>query len=952
MNQVKLQIGIFGGKFEVDMDNSALFRAHVLKWNFEVISGKAAFKMSAQFKNDIPKDLIHSISDAADDILASVDSITSIFTKHIQNFIDKLKKYLPLDANTFLEFILKAAEFLKRSIQATRFGKSFSEIVKGFRNALRANGLWKKIAFLVNNLSRNLKALNLSDGPFGEAFQFLTKLVDLISRIAFDLPHGFPVNFNIEEFLQHISGRFDSVDEAVLSYFKKLGVSVPGNFFGMLHFKITLRFPVSLDKFKTVTVRLTNFGNSFLEMLSVFREVIRIELPRIHLPGFGLTPGGNPPFDFGLLFDWRLRFNFKIDLSGPDFAKLNHFLRYLAKIFQQLDTSNINLERFFGEFLPNLRSDFGSVDPGLLRNVTGLNIGPWFREIMKEFGNILKLQNGKLLDFSDTAKFLQELGNEAGEFSKKSLKKVCKFQGFMLRSSGKLHEFGENLEKQTIVAIRKIEDEAQAVIEEIVNVTLFVERLKDSLQKNISETAKKFVNQFLAKLERSLQNVKELADNVAEFTNNSTDNLAGFCHKTADVSGEVLDQIQAEAENAVKELAEFFTTNSQGMASLISRFKTVVTKVEDWQNKNLQKRLGKFARVAETLEEFLSLLKNENKFLKSVHKVSSNVNDVLEHLNNLPELAEKARQAADKVIDFATNAKRWETEVKKLNIRKKFKLDFDDELRKLCNEFQTLSHNSVKKIQGDNLFRTFREFVTKETDALISRGVEKLDLLKEPLERVRRELGNISESVSQVVAVLIEIKPFSKNFSPLLKEVSQLPNCTKIESTFDNIIKKCGKSAKAFSKQAYREYKDLRSEVGTFVELVPDEWESLTLTKCVKGGTCLSEAFTKQGQGVSKKIKTLKRKFDNKDLFESLEPCKDAVEDFSRVVEKIKNISVLVEEFSLKDEVLKIKYLARKITGRLTGVSDSLVGIFLLLIFPQLTLSSYLTSYPWLFIDK
>jgi hypothetical protein len=53
------------------------------------------------------------------------------------------------------------------------------------------------------------------------------------------------------------------------------------------------------------------------------------------------------------------------------------------------------------------------------------------------------------------------------------------------------------------------------------------------------------------------------------------------------------------------------------------------------------------------------------------------------------------------------------------------------------------------------------------------------------------------------------------------------------------------------------------------------------------------------------------------------------VEDVSRVVEKVKNISVLVEEFSLKDEVLKIKDLARRITGKFSGESDSQVCMIL-----------------------
>lgn len=910
------------------MDNLALLRAHVIKWHFDVINGKAAFKMSARFKNDIPKDLIHTISDTADDILAGVDSITSIFTKHIQNFIDKLKNYLPLDSNAFLEFISRAFEFLRRSIQATRFGKFFSQIVKNLKNALRANGLWRRIAFLVNKLLQNLKNVRLSSGPFGEAFQFLNKLVDLVLRIGSELPRGLPGGFSIKDFLKHISGQFDSLGDAVSDYFQKLGISVPGNFFGMLHFKITLRFPISLDKFRIVTIRLINFGNNFLEMITVFREVIRVELPNIRLPTFAPSIGGNRFFDFGLSFDWRVRFNFNIDFSGQDFAKMQNFFRYLAEIFKRLDGSNVNLKEFFQKFLPDFRNQSRSIDSNMFQNTTGLKVEKWFQDIIKEFENILGEQGGKLLNFSETAEFLKELGKEAKKFSKTALKKICKFQAFMLKSSGKLQEFGENLEKESIAAIRNIEDEAQTVIEEIVNVTLFVDKLVADLQEDLSNTAKKFVDQFLAKVETSLENIKELANNVAEFTSNSTNKLAGFCHKTADVSGEILDQIQTEAESAVNELADFIVTNSQGIPSLVNRFKTVITNVENWQKKNLQKRVGKFARVAETLEEFLSLLKNENKFLRSVHKVSSNINDVLKHLNRLPEHAEKARQAADNVADFATNANRWETEVKKLNIRRKFKLDFDEKLRKLCSDFQALAQDSVKEIQGDNLFKTFREFVTKETDALISRGVAKLDLLKEPLARVRNELEKVSDSVSEVETVLIGMKPFTENFSPILKEVGQLPNCTDIEFIFNNIVTRCGASAKAFGKQAYEEYKDLRSEIKTFLELVPDEWESLSLRKCVTGGTCLSEAFTKQAQGVSKKIQILKKKFDNKKLFESLEPCKTAVEDVSRVVKKVKNISKLVEEFSLKDEVLKIKDLSRRITGKFSGQSQVCVTSF------------------------
>lgn len=915
MNQVKLQISIFGGKFEVDLDNRALFRAHVLQWSFVVLSGKAAFKMAARFKNDIPKDLIHSIADSADDILSNIDSLTSIFAKHIQNFIDKLKNYLPLDAKAFLQFIERTVEFLRRSLQATRFGKIFTNIAMNIKKALRSNELWTRIATAVKTLLRNLKNLQVSNSSFSEAFKFLTELVDTILKINVDLPRGFPVRFNIKEFLQHISGSFDSVGDAVADYFKKLGVDVPSEFFEMIHFKFSLRFPVSLDEFNTVTTALIDFCNQFLGMLAEFRDISRIELPRPSLPQFAI-PGESKLFHFGLSFDWQVRFNFNVKFSDSGFKELRKFFQYLSEIFDHFDDPNFDLEKFFQNILPSFRKNLISVNPGLYTNTTNLKIEEWFQKILQNFQNILVIEDGKLLNFSETGEFLKELLKEIGRFSKRGLINICKFQDFMLKSSGKLLKFGENLENETIVSIRKIEDEAQNVLSEVVNVTIFVEDLINKLQHNLSLSTKTFVNKFLTNLEFSLQNVHDLADNVAEFAGNATNELSGFCYKTADLSGEILDNIQSEAKDAVKELTTFITTNSRGIKDFINRFKSVVRNVENWQQQNLRKRLGKFVRVSETLEEFLALLKNENKFWRRVHKTSRIINEVVKHLNRLPEHAQKAREAADEVADFAVNARRWEREMNRLNLRRKFKLDFDKQLRELCNEFHNISNEGVSEIKGDNLFKRIREFVTKETDSLVERGVAKLNLLKEPLVEVRAELTKISESFAEVEAVLIEIKPFSNNFSPILREVSHLPNCSNINLIFKNILSKCSKSAKTFGKASYGEYKSLRNEVKVLFDLLPNEWENLSLRKCVRGGTCLSQAFIMQARELSKKMKLLKKKIDSKELLESLQPCELAVKDVSDVVDRVRNISKLVQEFSLKDEILTIKDLSRRITGK------------------------------------
>ena len=922
INQVKLRIGIFGGSFEVDLNNAAEFNAHVFKWSFNVLKGKAAFKMSARFKNDIPKDLIHTFSDAADDILAKVDALSSIFAKHLQDFINKLKKYLPLSANQFLEFIAKSAEFLKRTIQSTRFGRFFNKIVKNLKKALGTRGFWSKIATLANQLLQNLASLKVSNKPFEGAFEFLGKLVKLVLSVSSELPQGLPVNFDIKEFLKHISGPYSSVSVAANDYFKSMGVKVPGNLYEMLHFNVTLRYPVSLNQFNVINLRLLDFGNNFLEMFAVFGDMTKVRFPRLRLPQFAVTPIGHQFFDFHLSFDWKNRFNFKVDFASKDFVEFKRFFVYLSAIFRKLDGSNVNLDTFFQEYLPQMRSGMKSTNINIFKNTTGLNDAQWFRAVIQEFKIVLDQQDKNLLDFSDTSIFLEEVAEKIEVFSKIPLKKVCKFQGFMLKSSGKLQSFGENLESEAIAAIKKIEKETQSVIGEVVNVTVFVDNLIDDLKKNLSNTAKEFVDKFLDKLEGSLVNVKKLADNIAEFTSNSSEKLIGFCHKAADLSGEVLDQIQSEALKAVGELASFIALNPSKITDFVSTFKTAIANVEKWHEKHLEKRLGKFVNIARTIEELMSLLKNENDFWKKVHEIATIISDVVEHLQNLPEYAQKAREAADKVTDFATKATLWKTEVNKLNIRRNFKLDFDDQLRKLCGEFETFSQNTIKKIEGDELFKTFRQFVTKETDALLSRAVGKLDLLKQPVEHVRKELEEVSDSFGEVGAVLTELRPFSNNFSPILREVSQLPNCSQLESIFSNVINRCVKNGKTFGKQAYSEYANLQSDVGVFLELIPDEWRNMNAHKCISGGTCLSEAFAKQAHGISSKMKKLRKKFDSEKLSESLAPCKDSLEEVTAVINKIERISKLVEQFTLKHDMKKINDLTKRITGRFSGEGD------------------------------
>ena len=920
VNQVKLRVGIFGGSFEVNLDNLALFRAHVFILSFDIVNAKAAFKMGAGFKNDIPKDLIHTVADTADGILAKIDGISSIFIEHIQRFLDKLKFYIPFIPDDFLDFISETVKFLSRTIQVTRFGTIFNRIVINLRSAWSANKFWLRIGDLVKKLSLNLSKINLSNGSFRRAFHFLNKLATIFSRRRFVLPRNFPPNFNIKKLLIHINGLSHSTSDAVKDYFEQLGFGFPNNFFKMFHFNVTLNFIQTLDKFKITTLRLVHFANSFLDMLSVFRDIFSIDLPRLYIPELNAGANNNKVFDFGLPFDWRITFKFGINFSGLDFEKFRTLFGYLTDVFLKLSNPNVNFDHFFIEMLPEMKMKLESEK--LLVDTNYSNPAKWLELVIKDFHELSRQLHGKFYDLSNTARFLDELSKITKDLSKGALANVCKVQEFMLKSGGVLEVFGKNLENDMILEIRNVKNEAQQVIREVINISLFVDEFIDELKQNISATTKTFVEQYLNALEGSIENVKILGDITMEFSVNSKEKLRGLCYKTVHMSGDILDKIQSEAQNAVEEIVNFFTSNSKGLPNVIGQFKTVIQNLEKWHHQNLEKHLGKVAIISQTIDEFLSLIKTENNIFSDIHKVFRDINNVIQHLHNLPAHAQKAYDVADKINDFATNAQRWETEFGKLNIRQKFKLDFDKQLQKLCNKFNSFAEDTIREIQGKDLLKTFREFVTKETDSLIFQTVEQLTVIKTSLEVARNDLEEMSNSVEGIESVLLELRQFPNHFSPLLQEIQKLPNCSDIYFIFDNLIKTCGREEISFGKPAYNEYITMKSEVKAFLELLPDEWESLRLQKCISGETCLSNSFKKQAQSVSNTMEKLKKKFNDFTFVDKLEICRDKAEEVSQIFENTKNICKLVKEFSLKEEVINAKDLSQRITGRFSGNDD------------------------------
>ena len=493
----------------------------------------------------------------------------------------------------------------------------------------------------------------------------------------------------------------------------------------------------------------------------------------------------------------------------------------------------------------------------------------------------------------------------------------------MLKSSKTLEVFGEDLEKDTILRLKNVSNVAKQAVEEVHNISLFVDEFIDQIKHNLSNTAKTFVDQFLSEFEGSLGSVKELADIATEFSASSTEKLSGLCYKTANISGDILDKIQFEAQNAVGEIANFLTSNSRGIEFFVNSFKNIVKRVEKWYQTYLARHVGKVAIVSQTIDEFLSLIKTEkNNIFSEVQNVFKNINNVIQHLNNLPEHARKAYSFADKITEFATNAKTWEAKFEKLNTQWQFKYVFDEQLLKLCNEFHSFATDTVKQIKGDGLLKTFRQFVIKETNSQITKSVEKLNILKTPLEEARTDLQKMLNSITEIEGILFELRPFSENISPVLQEIRQLPNCSEILFIFQKVITRCGKKAISFGKQAYDEYMAMKLEFKGFLQLLPDDWETLSSQKCISEETCLSNSLKKQAEVISNRMETLKKKFDDFNFKNTLKVCKEGVEDVLGIFATLKNISKLVKEFSLKDEIVKIKDLSGRITGRISSNDD------------------------------
>ena len=924
-NQLSLRIGIFGGKFELKLDNFALVRAHILKFAFEIAKGKAAFRASASFKNDFPKDLIHTIADAGDDLLRQFDSIASVVTEQINKFRAKLAGFVPLHISKFTEFVNTINKFLQNFKIPLQAIKGANKVISFSKDVGLRIKRWTSLIERIAKIQQDLFQATGFETLLKKALDTLDMILENIDGISKYLPNNLPKNFSIRKLLQYLRKAPASQQTAkIKEYFLTLGSSVPDGFSLRLQFKVSIHFPLSLRKFQEVLSKLQRFSNSFLDMSSLLDSLEGTKLPVLRLPFLKSRAPAfqGSGFNFGLSFNRKISLKFNLQVNSPDFQQFLAILGRVGDFFSQFTHVNFDLQTFFRTIIPGGNLDLKVHFPELYRvrqtkEKNATSPSDVLQAFLSAITNLLDSRSFNVSSISDISDFFQELSTTVTEFAQQSVQKTCRIHKMALEYSREFKDFGEKIENDGILVLREIDNTTQKVLQELYSFTALVETSIDEIKLNFTRTAKGFVSDALQQLTGKIKNIQDIAGDIANFTNGTSSKISGVCSEAADFTADVIDEVQANARQALNDLASFIGPVATNIKTIAGNLKSSVTKVETWYEENLADRVGKISRVAQIVSDFLSLLNSKKGFLNTVREIASRLNKVLKDLRNLPEYATKARKTVDEIINFANGAQNYKDEIQKLDIREKFGIDFDQRIRSVCNEFHGITTETLNKLRGDDVVQQVNSFFNKEATAFVDKAVTKFISINDAVNEIQGKVQEISSMVKEVMTVLTDLKPFTKNFSPILATAGKLPDCQQMKATILESTRPCVYKALKIGKSFIDQYKDLKNEIDVLRGLVPVTWKNFKIQKCIKGGTCISKAFTEQGKVVKEKVDFIKDKLQEATEYtDLLKTCENGVDNITAVVNVVKLLIDQVGNFSIGDDIQRVKTMLQKITGR------------------------------------
>ena len=932
MAKLRLRVGIFGGKAELNLVNSALIRAHFLKFQREIASGKASFKASASFKNDFPKDLIHTVADAGDELLRNFDSIMSVITKQIEKFRKILAKYIPLNIDKFTDFVRKADHFLKNLTLPLEAIKGTRKVINFSKGVSARAKTWTSVIHRIKKIQEDFLTLTGFETLFKKVSNKLDIMFKIIHSVGKYLPNILPDDFNIKELLQTLKKvPVNQQTAKIKEYFMTLGSPVPEGFSLHFPFKFSVDFSASLEKFREILSRLQHFSNSFLEIFSKLDSLEGMKLPKLNLPFLKIhSPmfqGGG--FNFGLDFDWKASLKYDFKLKSPNFQKFVALLGDIGGFFSQFTHIDFDLEKFFQDVFPGGKYDLQTHFTGLYEVNHGNSSDPssLLQAFLSAVTDILDFHNSNVSDISNMTNFLQELELAIAPFAERNLQRICTIHETALTFFHDFKEFGENIEKEGLHSLKAIQNSTQMVFFELLNLTTVLDASIDEIEHNFTSSVKGFISSSLKELTSKLKDCQNLADGIVDFINGTPSKTSGICTTVETFSAEIIDEMQSHIRKVLNDLTSVIGPVTTTIKTVGMHLKSAVTNVETWYRENLETGVGKISLVFQTITDFLSALNTKNDFVNTVRDIASRLYEVLKHLKNLPEYAIKARKTVDEVISFTNEAQNYKGEIQKLEIRKQLGIDFRQQIRNVCNRFEAVDAEMLGKARSFNVVQEFHNFFKKEANMFVDTALQKFRFIKHPLNQIRREVQKISSMVRSVMAVFIDLKPFTNSFSPILETAKSLPDCQRMTHLFLHSTKPCVRKAFSVGRFVFDQYLDLRNEIRILNGLVPEAWKNFRIQKCVKGSTCISKAFIEQGKVIKKKVNIIKEKLEKaSDYTILLSKCKEGVNNITEVAGSIKLLMEQMRNFSLQDDTKRVKTILQKITGRSPDEQDQRSG--------------------------
>lgn len=909
-NKLRLRVGLFDGKLEVNLDNSALFQGHVLKHSFHIFEGKATFRAAASFKNDIPKDLIHTVVDAGDDLLKQVDSITSVITKEIQKFIKKLRGIVPLRLDKLREFVNsidKFSQHLKLPLQAV---KSTRKIVSYSKKVRVKVNRWKSMMERTSKIHQNLVKITRFGVLFKKALGKVDRVLGAVDGIRKYLLNNLPKGFNTNKL--HLLGKNTASQqkEKVKEYFLTPGSSAPDGFSSRLPFKQTNQFSFSLESFQAVLNRLHHVSNNILHLsylLDPFKDVKLPVLKLRYLEQRSPTLLKNR-FNFGLTFDWRFSVKFNLQLNSSNVQKLVTTLKHVGDFLSQFSHANFDLEKFFREILPAGKYDFKTHYTDLFSKKQATMMNSFdSATVLQTFLSALTTQlhshMSNVSDISDIIKFFQELGPAIKPFFERNSQTICEIR------KAALDLFHENFQGEGIFDLKDVHMAAETVLMELDNFTVFMENVIDKVESNFTGFANGLLSEEMAI-------IKDLANNILNFSNGSSSKVSGSCTKASRFSADVIDEVQTSVHQTLNDLVSFIGPETSKIKTAGTNVRLAITKVETWYKKNLAPRVGKISRVAQIVSDFLSILGTKKGFATTVQEISYTINKALKHLRNIPQYTQNTRKAADEVINFAERAQSYRDEIKRLDLRRQFGIDFDQRITRICDEFQKITSETLNKLRHYDVVQEVNSFFKQESKTLMNKASSNLRAVKVSVSEIKLEVKKISLMVTEVNAFLYELKPFTKTLLPLLAMLQKLPDCTQIKKiVLDN--GPCVRKAQAVGTSFIDQYKDLKAEIEVLNNMVPQTWRNFKNQKCLNSGSCVSKVFIEQGKVVKKKANSITVKLGEVSGYSNLlKICKKNVDNMTVVFDVIKLIVEEIRNISNRDDFKRVIIMLQKITGR------------------------------------